>query len=230
MLKHLLVLWTICNIHIWKIIGKGIMKAFIGIEESDNNIYEKFKIFSRGLLVMDINLPGTTFYKAMKVGNELRKEMKMITEERREKLVEINSNLANVYYNDVLTQLIIEQDEDGNYETTATTITLTMKYLKQKPEFFNEIMEGVFREAIEDFTYEDFHVTKGWKIYLSFGATQKNGEYFPNPTKFDPSRFEGNEVVPYTSVSFGGGHRMCPGKEFARILILVFLHHVLKKI
>jgi len=63
---------------------------------------------------------------------------------------------------------------------------------------------------------------------LSFGATQKNGEYFPNPTKFDPSRFEGNGQVPYTSVPFGGGHRMCSGKEFARILILVFLHHLLK--
>ncbi|XP_059310947.1 beta-amyrin 28-monooxygenase-like [Lycium ferocissimum] len=67
------------------------------------------------------------------------------------------------------------------------------------------------------------------EIYLSFGATQKNGEYFPNPTKFDPRRFEGNGLVPYTSVPFGGGHKMCPGKEFARILILVFLHHVLKK-
>ncbi|KAK4709017.1 hypothetical protein R3W88_029942 [Solanum pinnatisectum] len=235
------------------------IRAFIGIEESDNNIYEKFKIFSRGLLVMDINLPGTTFYKAMIAGNELRKEMKVIIEKRREKLLEINPNLANVYYNDVLTQLIIEQDEDGkymseveivdklfgfiigSYETTATTITLTMKYLKQKPEFFNEIMEeqteisrqmiprkelcwndiqkmkktwnfvnevlrntpivqGVFREGIEDFTYEDFYIPKGWKIYLGFGATQKNGEYFSNPTKFDPSRFEGNEVVPYTSV------------------------------
>ncbi|XP_055835001.1 beta-amyrin 28-monooxygenase-like [Solanum dulcamara] len=264
------------------------IKAFIGIEELDNkilNLYEKFKIFTRGLLVMDINLPGTTFYKAMKAGNELRKEMKVIIEERRAKLLE-NSNLSNVY-NDLLTQLIIEQDEDGkymteveivdkvfgfiigSYDTTATTITLTMKYLNQKPEFFNEIMEehneisrqmiprkelcwndiqkmrktwsfvnevlrntpivqGIFREAMEDFTYEGFHIPKGWKIYLSFGATQKNGEYFPNPTKFDPSRFEGNGLVPYTSVPFGGGHRMCPGREFARISILVFLHHVLK--
>uniref|UniRef100_M1BZU2 Cytochrome P450 n=1 Tax=Solanum tuberosum TaxID=4113 RepID=M1BZU2_SOLTU len=155
--------------------------------------------------------------------------------------------------------MINEQDEDGkymteveiedkvfgfiigSYDTTATTITLTMKYLQQMPEFFNEIIQeqneismqmmprkelcwndikkmrktwsfvnevlrntpvvqGIFREAIEDFTYEDFYIPKGWKIYLSFGATQKNGEYFSK----------------------------CPGKEFARILILVFLHHLLK--
>ncbi|MCD7470945.1 hypothetical protein HAX54_011188 [Datura stramonium] len=263
------------------------VRAFIGIDESDKilNLYEKFKIFTRGLLAVDINLPGTTFYKAMKAGNELRKEMKVIIEERRAELLK-NPDMPKV---DVLTQLISEQDEDGkymtevemmdkvfgfiigSYDTTATTITLTMKYLKQKPHFFTQIMEeqneisrqmiprkelcwddiqkmrktwsfvnevlrntpvvqGIFREAMEDFTYEDFHIPKGWKIYLSFGATQKNGEYFPNPTKFDPSRFEGNgEVIPYTSVPFGGGHRMCPGNEFARILILVFLHNVLKK-
>lgn len=67
------------------------------------------------------------------------------------------------------------------------------------------------------------------QIYLSFGVTQKNGEYFPNPTQFDPSRFEGNgQLVPYTSAPFGVGHKICPGREFARILILVFLHNVLK--
>ncbi|TMW86026.1 hypothetical protein EJD97_022051 [Solanum chilense] len=261
------------------------IRAFMGIEDSDKilNLYEKFKIFTQGLLAVDINLPGTTFYKAMKAGNELRKQMKVIIKQRRVELLE-NPNLSKV---DVLTQMINEQDEDGkymteveiedkvfgfiigSYDTTATTITLTMKYLQQMPEFFNKIIQeqneisrqmmprkelcwndiqkmrktwsfvnevlrntpvvqGIFREAIEDFTYEDFYIPKGWKIYLSFGATQKNGEYFPNPTKFDPSRFEGNGQVPYTSVPFGGGHRMCPGKEFARILILVFLHHLLK--
>ncbi|PHU04019.1 hypothetical protein BC332_24841 [Capsicum chinense] len=261
------------------------IKAFMGIEDSEKILYfyEKFKIFTQGLLAVDINLPGTTFYKAMKAGNELRKEMKVIIEERRAKLLE-NLELPKV---DVLTQLINEQDENGkymteieimdkvfgfiigSYDTTATTITLTMKYLQEKPEFFTEIIQeqneisrqmiprkelcwddigkmkktwsfvnevlrntpvvqGIFREAMEDFTYEDFHVPKGWKIYVSFGATQKNGKYFPNPMRFDSSRFEGNGQIPYTLIPFGGGHRMCPGQEFARILILVFLHHVLK--
>ncbi|KAK4356519.1 hypothetical protein RND71_025490 [Anisodus tanguticus] len=137
------------------------IRVFMGIEDSDKilNLYEKFNIFTRGLLIVDIKFPGTTFCKAMRAGNELRKEMKAIIEERRAELLE-NPNLS--------------------------------------------------------------------KIYLSFGATQKNGEYFPNPTKFDPCRFEGNGLVPYTLVPFGEGHKMCPGKEFARILILVFLHHVLQ--
>ncbi|KAK4370307.1 hypothetical protein RND71_009782 [Anisodus tanguticus] len=106
-------------------------------------------------MAVEINLPVTTFYKAIKAGNELRKEMKVIIEESSAKLLE-NLDFSKV---DVLTQLIIEHDEDGkymteveivykvfgfiigSYDTTATTITLTMKYLEQKPEFFNEIME-----------------------------------------------------------------------------------------
>ena len=74
------------------------------------------------------------------------------------------------------------------------------------------------------------------KLMIAFGVvfqlhwiahiTHKNPQHFPNPEKFDPTRFEGNGPAPYTFVPFGAGPRMCPGNEYARLAILVFMHNV----
>ncbi|KAL5537778.1 hypothetical protein UlMin_045784 [Ulmus minor] len=90
-------------------------------------------------------------------------------------------------------------------------------------------LQGGFREAITDFTHNGFSIPKGWKLYWSANSTHKNRAYFPEPEKFDPSRFEGSGPAPYTFVPFGGGPRMCPGKEYARLEILVFMHHLVLK-
>uniref|UniRef100_A0A6N2KIH0 Beta-amyrin 28-oxidase n=1 Tax=Salix viminalis TaxID=40686 RepID=A0A6N2KIH0_SALVM len=88
---------------------------------------------------------------------------------------------------------------------------------------------GNFKEAIDDFVLNGFSIPKGWKLYWSTVSTHKNPEYFPEPEKFDPSRFEGKGPAPYTFIPFGGGPRMCPGNEYARLEILVFMHNLVKR-
>jgi cytochrome P450 family 26 subfamily A len=61
-------------------------------------------------------------------------------------------------------------------------------------------------------------------------STHRNPKYFPDPEKFDPSRFlQGQGLAPFTFVPFGGGPRMCPGNEFARMEILLILHHLIMR-
>ncbi|MFS8009054.1 putative cytochrome P450 [Helianthus anomalus] len=54
-----------------------------------------------------------------------------------------------------------------------------------------------------------------FKIYLSVASIHKDKANFEDVTRFDPSRFEGAGPTPFTYVPFGGGPRMCLGKEFA---------------
>ncbi|KAM5555335.1 beta-amyrin 28-monooxygenase [Rosa sericea] len=90
-------------------------------------------------------------------------------------------------------------------------------------------VQGAFRVALADFAINGFKIPKGWKLYWSPLSTHKNADVFPEPEKFDPSRFEGKGPAPYTYVPFGGGPRMCPGNEYSRVVILVFMHNLVKR-
>ncbi|MCO5550813.1 hypothetical protein L7F22_004305 [Adiantum nelumboides] len=90
--------------------------------------------------------------------------------------------------------------------------------------------QGSFRIALQDFEYNGFRIPKGWKqLFWSVNSTHRNAKYFEEPVKFDPSRFEGAGPAPYTFIPFGGGSRMCPRNEFARMVILILLHHIVTR-
>ncbi|KAL0306382.1 UNVERIFIED_CONTAM: Taxadiene 5-alpha hydroxylase [Sesamum radiatum] len=86
---------------------------------------------------------------------------------------------------------------------------------------------GGFRKALEDIEFEGYIIPKGWQIFWVTSMTHLDDNIFPEPSKFDPARFESPETIPpYCYIPFGGGPRICPGYEFAKIETLVTIHYL----
>ncbi|CAM6059987.1 unnamed protein product [Sphagnum tenellum] len=107
--------------------------------------------------------------------------------------------------------------------------TRKMKYtwqVIQESMRIEPILTFATRETLKEIEYGGFTIPKGWKVAWSGPLSHSSSQFFPNPKRFDPSRFEGIGPKPFTYVPFGGGPRMCPGSELARIEMVIFLHHL----
>lgn len=85
----------------------------------------------------------------------------------------------------------------------------------------------VFREAISDVKINGYTIPQGWKVLVWFRTCHLDPEIWPEPMKFNPSRW--NDLVPRagTFLPFGAGSRLCPGNDLAKLEILIFLHYFL---
>jgi cytochrome P450 len=77
---------------------------------------------------------------------------------------------------------------------------------------------GVVREPIEDVTIGEFLVPKGSLISIHTFTMQRDARFFPEPERFDPSRFQAGweqRIPRYAYLPFGAGPRVCIGNSFA---------------
>ncbi|KAL8459241.1 hypothetical protein ACS0TY_036643 [Phlomoides rotata] len=89
------------------------------------------------------------------------------------------------------------------------------------PMFFNT------RQVLKDIEIGGYIIPKGWQVLWAGCMTHMDESTFPDPNKFNPSRYEKLGAIPaHTFVAFGGGPRMCPGNEFARIETLTMMHYL----
>lgn len=125
---------------------------------------------------------------------------------------------------------IHEQNEQGRRPLTwgqTRDMPVTYKVILESLRMAS-IISFTFREAVEDVEYKGYLIPKGWKVLPLFRNIHHNPDFFPDPHKFNPSRFE-VAPKPNTFLPFGNGAHSCPGNELAKLEMLIVVHHLVTK-
>ena len=121
---------------------------------------------------------------------------------------------------DVVAKLVKENDEGSSEYRQATILELQRN---------RTVIDFAGRNvAAPHFDLGDWRIPHGYTIVVGLADLHNNPELFPNPERFDPSRFVGNRPPAFAWVPFGGGTRRCIGAAFAHTEMDVVLRTVLR--
>ncbi|KAF8719828.1 hypothetical protein HU200_024586 [Digitaria exilis] len=239
----------------------------------------EFQQLVKGISVIPMDLPFTSFRKCLAASRRGRRAVAGIIQERRVKLETGQSSAAD----DVVTHMIAEglPDEEiidnvmflmiAAHDTTAALLTFLIRYLDTNREAYDKVVHeqeeiarckepdeplswedlskmrytwaaaletlrlvppvfSILRKATADIEFGGYHIPKGWQVIQPMSTTQWDAAIFPEPGRFVPERFEDTSATPpFCFIPFGGGPRVCPGNEFARVETLVTMHYIVTR-
>ncbi|XP_057766780.1 cytochrome P450 85A1-like [Salvia miltiorrhiza] len=88
------------------------------------------------------------------------------------------------------------------------------------------VINGLLRKTTQDMTLNGFLIPKGWKIYAFTREINYDPILYPEPLKFNPWRWLDKSLESHNyCFLFGGGGRLCPGKELGIATVSIFLHY-----
>ena len=88
------------------------------------------------------------------------------------------------------------------------------------------------RRAVEDDIICGFEIKKGEYTFISPYLTHRHPEFWEEPEKFQPERFDSetvNKHPKFTYLPFGGGPRQCIGNNFALMEMQILLALIIQK-
>ncbi|KAK9923590.1 hypothetical protein M0R45_031999 [Rubus argutus] len=100
---------------------------------------------------------------------------------------------------------------------TQNVITETLR--------MGNIIIGVMRKAMKDVEIKGYLIPKGWCVFTYFRSVHLDENNFDMPYDFNPWRWQDKDMSSCNFTPFGGGQRLCPGLDLARLEASIFLHH-----
>ncbi|KAH0904667.1 hypothetical protein HID58_044170 [Brassica napus] len=177
--------------------------------------------------MVDMMIPGhdsvpVLITLAVKFLSDSPSALHFLTEENMElkRLKELTGE--PLYWNDYLslpfTQKAIKS-LNTNHHHQVITETLRM----------GNVIIGVMRKAMKDVEVKGYVIPKGWCFLAYLRSVHLDKLYYESPYKFNPWRWQERDMSTSSFSPFGGGQRLCPGLDLARLEASIFLHHLVTR-
>ncbi|CAA0814631.1 3-epi-6-deoxocathasterone 23-monooxygenase [Striga hermonthica] len=163
--------------------------------------------------MIDLMIPGEDSVPvlvtlAIKYLSDSPAALKQLTEENLKlKILNENNHGEPLSWNDYL-----------SLPFTQKVITETLR--------MGNIITGVMRKATKDVEIKGILIPKDWCVFAYFRSVHLDDKVYDSPYQFSPWRWQDREVSSANFSPFGGGQRLCPGHDLARLEASIFLHHL----
>ncbi|KAH9313233.1 hypothetical protein KI387_028268, partial [Taxus chinensis] len=105
-------------------------------------------------------------------------------------------------------------------------MTFTQQVINEALRYGN-VVKFVHRKALKDITYKEIQIPKGWKVLPVFTGVHLDQSIYTDALEFNPWRWQMPTPTSKQFTPFGGGTRLCPGSELAKVEIAFFIHHLI---
>lgn len=85
------------------------------------------------------------------------------------------------------------------------------------------------RVMAQDTTIYDYHIPAGTVVAINLFSSGRNPDYYPQPHKFSPHRYNSDKSHPFASIPFGFDPRMCYGRRIAELELYTMLVCILQR-
>ncbi|OAY83952.1 Cytochrome P450 90D2 [Ananas comosus] len=111
--------------------------------------------------------------------------------------------------------------------TDYTSLTFTQHVITETLRMGN-IISGIMRKAVKDIEIKGHFIPKDWCVFAYFRSVHLDDELYEEPYQFNPWRWKDKDMSSICGgfTPFGGGQRLCPGLDLARLEASIFLHHL----
>ncbi|CAN1785833.1 3-epi-6-deoxocathasterone 23-monooxygenase CYP90D1 [Linum perenne] len=226
-----------------------LVKALISLDQGHEMelLFKQFQEFILGLMSLPIKLPGTQLYRSLQAKKKMIKLVRKIIQSKRE------TNDSSIPPKDVIDVLLNDPSDRLTDELIADNVidmmipgedsvpvlmTLAINYLSGCPAALRQltvitetlrmgnVIMGVIRKAMRDVEIKGYLIPKGWSVFAYFRSVHLDDNHYDQPYDFNPWRWQGKDMSNNNFTPFGGGQRLCPGLDLARLEASIFLHHL----